>query len=87
MMDVNQFGETPFLYPQQMLCYECDIETISETKLQLAVKRTDFFGESIWNGGRQKCPLLFSKIINAVTFKLSTKVAHLKYFKKMWWKY
>ena len=35
----------------------------------------------------RNAPLFFSKIINAVTFKLSTKVAHLKYFKKMWWKY
>ena len=33
--------------------------------------------------GAKMLALLFSKIINAVTFKLNTKVAHLKYFKKI----
>ena len=61
-------------------------------EFSLTLKRTGFLGGPIWNGlgfwGVQKCPLYFSpKIINTVTFKLSTKVAHLKYFKKMWWKY
>ena len=54
----------------------------------LTLKRTGFLGGPIWNGGRAKMPpLLFSKIINAATLKFSTNVAHLKYFKKMWWKY
>ena len=34
-MDVNQFGEMPFLYPQQMLCYGSEIAAIPQTKLQL----------------------------------------------------
>ena len=54
----------------------------SSDRLTLTLKRTGFLGDPIWNKGRQKCLLLFSKIINAITFKLSTKVTHLKYFKK-----
>ena len=49
----------------------------------LTLKRTGFLGDPIWNKEAQKCPLLFSKITNAVTFKLSTKVAHLTYFKNI----
>ena len=33
--DVNQFEETPFLYPQQMLCYGSEIAKIPQRKLQL----------------------------------------------------
>ena len=50
----------------------------------LTLKRTEIFGGAYleWGAGRN-APLLLSKIINAVTFKLSKKVAHLKYFKNI----
>ena len=46
-------------------------------------KKEIFWGDLFGTGGGAKMPpVVFSKIINSVTFKLGTKVARLKYFKK-----